>query len=271
MLHVGEDPERVALSTRLDRSYDALMATTSRHFGSSGAGWALSGVAGLDTPTMNRLLLRDASPVDAGAILERAALFFRERQVPWSAILSAGVRADWHGELLARGFTTASTLDVLVRPPARLPEDRPGITVREAREDELPLFTELLIEVFHMPRRFYPALHDMSEVWRDRLGAKLYFAHDESGEPAATALLVEHEGVAGIYNVGTRRHARRQGLARALMEHAFEDALGADVVTLQVTPASVAEAFYLRLGFERLHAWRFYAPGPKLASFITRW
>ena len=51
-----------------------------------------------------------------------------------------------------------------------------------------------------MPRRFYPALLDMTEAWREHGGARLYFA-EERGEPVATALLATSpDGVAGIYN-----------------------------------------------------------------------
>jgi len=51
------------------------------------------------------------------------------------------------------------------------------VQVREAEADEIGLFTDLLTEVFRMPRRFYAALFDMTQAWRDH-GAKLYFGLD---------------------------------------------------------------------------------------------
>lgn len=268
MLPVGE--EAAALGARLDDAYDALMATTRRHYAREGRGWFLSGIAGLDTPTMNRASVRDAAPHESTNLVLQADEFFAERGVPWSAVLSSARHGpDWHSGLLNFGFTYSSALDILARPPGHVLEgDHPP--VRHVRKDELGLFTELLIEVFHMPRRFYPALHDMSAAWRDN-GATLYFGLDDEDEPVATALLAPMEGIAGIYNVGTRRQHRKKGLARALMAQAFEDCQDADIVTLQVAPGSIAEHFYLRMGFEPVHAWRFYTPGARTPSLIAKW
>lgn len=264
------DRDANELGVRLDEAYEALMSTTSRFYTRRSDAWALSGVAGLDTPTMNRASILGASATAAPELVKEAAAFFEERGVPWSAMLSScRPHSEWHSALLSLGMTYTSALDVMARPPGPLPVDS-NVEVREVTTEELPLFTELLIEVFHMPRRFYPALHDMSEAWR-REGAKLYFGLQED-EPVATALLSNTDGVAGIYNVGTRRVHRRRGFARALMERAMEDAMASsDVVTLQVSPGSVAEHFYLRLGFEQVHSWRFYTPGLRTTSLITRW
>ena len=123
------------------------------------------------------------------------------------------------------------------------------------------------MEVFRMPRRFYPALLDMTQAWRDH-GAKLYLGEVED-EVVSTTLLAEVDGVAGIYNVGTLRKARRQGLAKAMMARALEDARGADLVTLQVAPDGFTERFYLDLGFMPRYTWRFYAPRARI-PFLGR-
>lgn len=267
MLPVGE--EKAALGARLDDAYNALMATTRRHYEREGRGWSLSGIAGLDTPTMNRASVHGAPSVECPRLVTHAADFFAERGVPWSAVLSStGHGADWHASLLGFGFMFSSSLDILARPSGHVLEAS-RLPVRVVEKDELGTFTELLIEVFHMPRRFYPALRDMSAAWQEN-GATLYFGLDDD-EPVATALVAPMDGVAGIYNVGTRRAYRKQGFAKALMAHAFEDSLDADVVTLQVAPGSIAEHFYLRMGFEPVHAWRFYTPGARTPSLITRW
>ena len=123
------------------------------------------------------------------------------------------------------------------------------------------------MEVFRMPRRFYPALLDMTQAWRDH-GAKLYLG-EVDGEVVSTTLLATVDGVAGVYNVGTVRRARRQGLARGMMARALADARDADVVTLQVAPDGFTERFYLDLGFMPRYAWRFYSPRPRL-PFLGR-
>lgn len=268
MLQAGEEWPQNPLAERLDRAYYALTRTTSRHFGLARDGWFLTGVAGLDAPTMNRAVV-DTLPVDdVGDLLAAADHFFGERECSWSVVLSSfRPPTRWHGELVMRGLSPTTTLDVLVRAPGPIEGPVPEVEVREARADEVPRFTEILMDVFRMPRRFYPALLDMTEAWR-KSGAKLYFGLQD-GEPVSTTLLAFTDGVAGVYNVGTLRKARRAGHARALMARALEDSRRADVVTLQVAPEGFVEGFYLGLGFEPVYTWRFYTPRARL-PFFTR-
>lgn len=254
------------LSERLEGAYYALTRTTRRHFGRKGSGWFLTGVAGLDAPTMNRAVVEEAPTAEVERLLREAEAFFSERECAWSVVLSTfRDTSRWHSELVMRGFSPSTTLDVLVREPGPLEDARPDPRVRLAEPGETALFTEILMEVFRMPRRFFPALLDMTEAWREA-GARLYLAESE-GEPVATALLATIDGVAGIYNVGTLRRARRQGLARGLMARALEDAAGADLVTLQVAPEGFTEGFYLDLGFVPRYSWRFYSPRPRMPFF----
>lgn len=255
------------LAERLDRAYYALTRTTERHFGEAGRGWFLTGVEGLDAPTMNRAVVEDADPHEVGALLSGAERFFGARDCTWSAVLSSfRDTSRWHPELVARGLHVSTTLDVLAREPGPIEGRVPAVEVREARPHETPLFTEILMDVFRMPRRFYPALLEMTEAWRAS-GSKLYFGLDAKGEPASTTLLSFTDRVAGIYNVGTLRKARREGHARALMARALEDARGADVVTLQVAPEGFVGQFYLDLGFWPVYHWTFYQPRSRMPFF----
>lgn len=256
MLQTGPNP---ALAERLERSYYKLTATTKRHFAKSGDGWFLTGVAGLDAPTMNRAVVDGADVHEVGNLTREAADYFGERDCSWSVVLSTFREPrSWHTELVARGFTPNSTLDVLVRAPGPMEPVETSATIRVATEDEVGKFTELVMDVFRMPRRFYPALLDLTQAWKDA-GSTLYLAELDD-EIIGTTLLAQLDGVAGIYNVATTRHARRLGIARAMMARALEDSKNADVVTLQVAPEGFVEGFYLRLGFEPLYRWRFYSP-----------
>lgn len=247
------------MAERLERSYYKLTATTKRHFAKQGDGWFLTGVAGLDAPTMNRAVVDGADVLEVAKITSEAQAFFGERDCSWSVVLSTFREPkSWHSELVARGFTPNSTLDVLVRTPGPIPPVETSAAIRVATTEEIPEFTEVVMDVFRMPRRFYPALVDLTQAWKD-VGAKLYVA-ELDGQIVATSLMAQLDGVAGIYNVATTRHARRLGVARAMMARALEDSKHADVVTLQVAPEGFVEGFYLRLGFEPLYRWRFYSP-----------
>lgn len=259
VLQAGDASPFAELAVRLEHAYYDLTALTSRQFERRGEGWVLTGVAGLDAPTMNRAVVETADTAQVATLLDEASSFFGERECAWSAVLSTFRPTQrWHAELIARGLTPSTSLDILARDAGPMPGAQPDARVRLAGADEVPKFTEILMEVFRMPRRFYPALVDMTDAWR-RAGANLYFG-EVDGQPVATTLLSSTRGVAGIYNVGTLRHARRHGLARALMARALEDARRADVVTLQVAPEGFVEGFYLDLGFEPVYSWRFYAP-----------
>lgn len=268
VLQGGEEWPPDGLARRLDGAYYSLTRTTARHFGRGGDGWFLTGVAGLDAPTMNRAVVEDAPATEVNRLVSEANAYFAERECQWSVVLSSyRDTSRWHAELVARGFAVTSTLDILVREPAPLRDAGHDARVRLARPDETALFVEILMEVFRMPRRFYPALLDMTEAWR-RHGARLYLG-EVDGQAVATALLATMDGVAGIYNVGTLRQARRLGLAKAMMARALEDAKDADLVTLQVAPEGFVEGFYLDLGFEPRYSWRFYSPRARFGLFNT--
>ncbi len=77
-------------------------------------------------------------------------------------------------------------------------------------------------------------------------------------EPVATTQLVIHEGVAGIYYVGTPEAHRARGYADALTRHAIIQGagLGCDIATLQASPAGYP--VYRRMGFEDVGYYRTY-------------
>lgn len=72
------------------------------------------------------------------------------------------------------------------------------------------------------------------------------------GEPVAGAMAYDHDGVRGIYGVGTIGRARRMGIATAMTAHALS--LAPDrPATLQ--PSHPAERIYRSLGFVEIGRW----------------
>jgi ribosomal protein S18 acetylase RimI-like enzyme len=70
----------------------------------------------------------------------------------------------------------------------------------------------------------------------------------------------DHDGDCGIYMVGTRPAARRQGLATALSAHAIERAGERGCATVSLQSTEMAESVYARVGFRDLGRLEEYVP-----------
>ena len=69
------------------------------------------------------------------------------------------------------------------------------------------------------------------------------------GAPVAIASLLYHAGVAGIYGVTTIPAARRQGVAAAMTLHVLRYARASGYRIAILSPTSMSEAIYRRIGF----------------------
>ncbi len=80
------------------------------------------------------------------------------------------------------------------------------------------------------------------------------------GEDAAMLMAFDHDGDCGIYMVGTRPAARRQGLATALSAHAIKQARERGCMTVSLQSTEMAESVYTRVGFRDLGRFEEYMP-----------
>ena len=79
-------------------------------------------------------------------------------------------------------------------------------------------------------------------------------------EAAACATIMLHDGIAGVWNVGTLRPFRRQGVAAALLMHGLAEA-AADGYTDSVLMASpMGKPLYEEIGYRFIANTRFYGP-----------
>ena len=101
-------------------------------------------------------------------------------------------------------------------------------------------------------RIFTPALLDRP-AWSAWVG---YI----DGVAVATAQLVVHANVAGLYYVATVKEARRRRYGEAITRHAVREgqARGCDLICLQASPAG--RPVYERLGFEAIGEYVTYVP-----------
>jgi ribosomal protein S18 acetylase RimI-like enzyme len=80
------------------------------------------------------------------------------------------------------------------------------------------------------------------------------------GESASTAIALDHDGDCGIYNVGTRAHARRRGLGTAVTALLAHDAAARGCRTASLQSSEMAERMYAALGFRDLGRFLEYVP-----------
>ena len=62
----------------------------------------------------------------------------------------------------------------------------------------------------------------------------------------------DHDGDAGVYNVGTLQNARRRGLGSAVVGVLLRDAAGRGARTATLQSTAMAQGVYARLGFRDL-------------------
>ncbi len=112
--------------------------------------------------------------------------------------------------------------------PPELPEWPEGVTVRAAETLDLEAVFETQMETFedsweHSREPYEEWTHWMVE---DGLDLSLWFVAEADGEHAGIALCKPHdaeEGLGWVRVLGVRRQARRKGLGRALLLHAFHE------------------------------------------------
>jgi ribosomal protein S18 acetylase RimI-like enzyme len=71
-------------------------------------------------------------------------------------------------------------------------------------------------------------------------------------EMVATGIAFDRDGDCGIYNVGTRAHARRRGLGTAITALLAHDAAARGCRTATLQSTAMAERMYAAVGFRDL-------------------
>jgi ribosomal protein S18 acetylase RimI-like enzyme len=201
----------------------------------------------------NALFERHLTPTERDDAIEAMEAAYHQAGITSFAAWVHESDAALCADLERRGYTTAESTRAM------------GMTLDEIRVDPSPV--EL-------------AQADWSEHLRvAELPAQLLGAGDHTalhilvarlaGENLATAIAFDLGSDCGIYNVGTRKHARRRGLGTAVTVAHLHDALdrGCHTASLQSTP--MAEQLYASIGFRDLGRILEYVPsvgGAQLSS-----
>ena len=128
----------------------------------------------------------------------------------------------------------------------------PKVKVKGISENEIDVFENLLLTIFEMPIEWREGIKLMLNMIQKR--GKNYLAYFD-GKPVGTCSLFSLNGTGGLFNIGTLKEYRRQGIATTLTAHALFDSIsrGDDLQTLQTLKGEKAEQLYKEIGFEIDH------------------
>lgn len=233
----------VAFTTRWLEGWRELAPETVelRHFGSA---LAPANRALPELDFANRVM--GLTSADEGHVEEIVA-FYRERGLrPWFELVPAPGFDRLAERLGAAGAAQIGFHAVLFGAPVAASRP-PGLTVRRVEPGEAPLFAATHLRGHEVsgadPRPV--------ERWAAVEGWHLYLAEIE-GEPAATAAMSFHDGIAYLANAATIPAWRGRGCQTALIARRVADAraAGAAVLTSQAEFASSSHRNLARAGLE---------------------
>lgn len=208
-------------------------------------------------PANNRAILGDVPAAEADATLTALVRHFETRAATPRVLLTPLARpADWPERLIRAGFIETDEREVFLTllDSAEIPVV-PDVTVAPAAT---PADLDRVVAVQHTgfggapddlaqtQRRTHEHLARRDQPWPLRSYLALL-----DGEPAGGATARFGKDLTGIYGVATLDHARRRGVATALLARILADAraAGHDLVFLSAQSGSYAEGYYQRLGF----------------------
>jgi GNAT superfamily N-acetyltransferase len=249
-----------SLSRRLERTEGQAAATFAesrrRLFPRSGAGWmeyagAFAVFDGVDSPLTQCFGLGLTQPLTP-EVLATVEQFFRERGAPVFVELSphAGVAAL---DLLCGGGYRPVEISSVMHQPVASPAggDSEGISVRIAGPQDLPVWTEVSARAWsheHPELREFLAETGMIFAARD---SSFCFLAEIDGQPAASAALCVHDGVALFAGAATVPDFRRRGLQAALLRARMRHAVtcGCDLAMMVAETGSNSQRNAERVGF----------------------
>lgn len=228
----------------------AIEAGPGRLFGAGSAGH----------PVISNVAFRRDDGVDGEDLVARAQEFFAQRGRRFSIWLRTEQEADSDLATAAEaaGFQAIYEMpEMLLGAPLATEPLPAGAELRRLSDpEEVPDF-------WRVAKAAYASNGFPPEVFAGYTRHEGLFAEDVAvfiayldGEPAAIAMTIVNNGVAGIYWVGTLEQARGKGLGRAVTVAAtnagFE--LGAEIASLQASP--MGKPIYLKMGYEPVYDYR---------------
>ncbi len=129
----------------------------------------------------------------------------------------------------------------------------PEIKVKEISESEVDTYSRLLLTVFEMPFEWKKGVDAFIREFM-RKGAKCYLAY-VGKKPVGTSALFSSMKTGGVFNVGTLKTYRRQGIGTTLVAHTVMDSIkeGNTFHILYTEKEGNPERLYRKIGFKTDH------------------
>ena len=202
-------------------------------------------------------------------LIERADAFFGGLARGYSVkVRDSGEDDDLRTACETRGLEPfgESVPQMIRHTPLRAADPIDGVSLRLVEDDEgVHDFITVNAEAYGtygMPAQVLSDLFDQAAVLVEDPAAHIVVA-SRGGQPVATAMVYESDGVAGLQWVGTVPTARTGGLGALVTVAATNVAFGhgASSCTLQASP--MGAPLYLRLGYETIYHYSEHVRWPK--------
>ncbi|MEI6797279.1 MAG: GNAT family N-acetyltransferase [Methanomassiliicoccales archaeon] len=224
---------------------------------------------GLPLPMLNGILGAGFSGGELELKIKTAMAPFEEGGLPMMWALGPSTSKELDGCLEAQGLTLESVapgmaLDLVDLERRPLP---PGLDIQVVEDmGSLEACIDITGHVFGIPE-------DAMGGWGDIIrGYGLgpphrWFLGCLDGKPISASLLVQHEKVAGIYNVATLKEARGRGVGSAMTRVPLLSAKDAGYGVAVLEASEMGRPIYEKLGFKKLCEFRIFTwspgdPGP---------
>lgn len=219
------------------------------------ARWSGMNLAFLSEPVFELANLRQR--------IERAAVFYRERKLPWTLIVcedwvAPGLRDQVPG--LCRELSFSLPLEALSMTgqiaPAPLP---PGLEIRRISTPEMRReFADINAEAWKVPIEWTREILDRDTLWQVPTEGYIGYV---GGEAASAAMAYPVDGMSYLSWGATRTAHRRKGYAEAVVRHAAMQNIGGPEALFIASP--MGANLWRSMGFQTIAKFSLYVSADK--------
>ncbi len=278
------DPRLSAALTCVDVFYQRLFRDWPSAVNRVGDGYVMSYSGDNRLTGANHLWVEEASALRV-EVLERTARFFEAFGAAWSVITTDTHLPEAIDFLTGLHFHVRwrSPLMVLEGAPRPLPVRRDSPVIRASTPRHLLDVQQVMTEAFATRRSVNERVARLAHLHDPDVDHYLMYASEsvidealpvapcvgespEMGacEPVACATVVHYGGMAGVWNVGTRRAWRRQGYATTIMHALLADQAARGRSTSMLMASAAGQPLYAALGYREIGLT--YYSGPPFAG-----